>query len=123
MRLRPRSRRPNWRESLGIEITDLDDLGQLDLTIDGADEFDPELNLIKGAGAALLAEKIVATASDRMVVITDRSKQVERLGENHPVPIEVVRYGHKNNGASNRRRAGQDRKYASRSGDCAAAGR
>ncbi|MEO0343132.1 MAG: ribose-5-phosphate isomerase RpiA [Pseudomonadota bacterium] len=82
-------------ESLGITITALDDLGRLDLTIDGADEFDPDLNLIKGAGAALLVEKIVATASDRMVVITDRSKQVETLGGKFPVPVEVIQYGHK----------------------------
>jgi len=82
-------------ESLGIKISGLDALGQLDLTIDGADEFDPDLNLIKGAGAALLVEKIVATASDRMVVITDRSKQVEKLGGNYPVPVEVIQYGHK----------------------------
>ena len=82
-------------ESLGIKISGLDALGQLDLTIDGADEFDPDLNLIKGAGAALLVEKIVATASDRMVVITDRSKQVEKLGGVFPVPVEVVPYGHK----------------------------
>ena len=82
-------------EGLGIKISGLDDLGQLDLTIDGADEFDPELNLIKGAGAALLVEKIVATASSSMVVITDRSKQVEKLGGNYPVPVEVIQYGHK----------------------------
>ena len=82
-------------ESLGIIITGLDDLGQLDLTIDGADEFDPNLNLIKGAGAALLVEKIVATASDRMGVITDRSKQVDKLGGNYAVPVEVIQYGHK----------------------------
>lgn len=81
-------------EALGIKIDALDDLGQLDLTIDGADEFDPNLNLIKGAGAALLVEKIVATASDRMVVITDRSKQVEKLGGNFAVPVEVIQYGH-----------------------------
>ena len=82
-------------ESLGITIDALDDLGRLDLTIDGADEFDPDLNLIKGAGAALLVEKIVATASNRMVVITDRSKQVEKLGGVFPVPVEVIQYGHR----------------------------
>ncbi|MEO1562715.1 MAG: ribose-5-phosphate isomerase RpiA [Pseudomonadota bacterium] len=82
-------------ESLGIKIDALDDLGRLDLTIDGADEFDPDLNMIKGAGAALLVEKIVATASNRMVVITDRSKKVEKLGGVFPVPVEVIQYGHK----------------------------
>ncbi|MEM9717219.1 MAG: ribose-5-phosphate isomerase RpiA [Pseudomonadota bacterium] len=81
-------------ESLGIKIDALDDLNRLDLTIDGADEFDPDLNLIKGAGAALLVEKIVASASDKMVVITDRSKQVSHLGTVFPVPIEVIQYGH-----------------------------
>lgn len=78
--------------SLGIEIRGLDDVGQLDLTIDGADEFDPALNLIKGGGAALLQEKIVATASDKMVVITDKSKRVDTLGA-FPLPVEVVQFG------------------------------
>lgn len=78
--------------SLGIEIRGLDEVGQLDLTIDGADEFDPALNLIKGGGAALLQEKIVATASDRMVVITDKSKRVGTLGA-FPLPVEVVQFG------------------------------
>ena len=62
------------------------------MTIDGADEFDPALNLIKGGGGALLREKIVATASHRMIVITDSSKQVEALGR-FPLPIEVNRFG------------------------------
>ncbi len=79
-------------ESLGIPILSLDAVGQLDLTIDGADEFDPALNLIKGGGAALLQEKIVATASDKMVVITDKSKRVAHLGA-FPLPVEVVRFG------------------------------
>jgi ribose 5-phosphate isomerase A len=64
----------------------------LDLTIDGADEFDADLNLIKGGGGALLQEKIVATASDQMVVIADRSKEVERLGA-FPLPVEVIPFG------------------------------
>ncbi|MBW7922311.1 MAG: ribose-5-phosphate isomerase RpiA [Rubellimicrobium sp.] len=76
----------------GIEVADLDDLGWLDLTIDGADEFDGELQLIKGGGGALLQEKIVATASDRMVVIADAAKEVETLGA-FPLPVEVVRFG------------------------------
>jgi len=79
-------------ESLTIPLTTLDETPELDLTIDGADEFDPALRLIKGGGGALLREKIVAAASRRMIVITDRSKQVERLGR-FPLPVEVVPFG------------------------------
>jgi len=77
---------------LGLKVASLDEAKWLDLTIDGADEFDPELNLIKGGGGALLQEKIVATASDRMIVITDTTKQVDHLG-NFPLPVEVVPFG------------------------------
>ncbi|WP_413720322.1 ribose-5-phosphate isomerase RpiA [Silicimonas sp. MF1-12-2] len=77
---------------LGIPITTLDDAGWLDLTIDGADEYDSELNLIKGGGGALLQEKIVATASDRMIVIADATKKVETLGA-FPLPVEVIGFG------------------------------
>ncbi len=79
-------------EALGIPLTTLDQAGWLDLTIDGADEFDARLNLIKGGGGALLQEKIVATACTRMVVITDPSKQVAALGA-FPLPVELVRFG------------------------------
>ncbi len=79
-------------QSLGIPLTTLDDTPELDLTVDGADEFDPALNLVKGGGGALLREKIVAAASGRMIVITDRSKQVDRLGR-FPLPVEVVPFG------------------------------
>jgi ribose 5-phosphate isomerase A len=79
-------------ESLGIPLTDLDATPELDLTVDGADEIGPGLNLIKGAGGALLREKIVAAASARMVVIADRSKHVDLLGR-FPLPIEVDRFG------------------------------
>ena len=79
---------------LGIPITTLDDAGWLDLTIDGADEYDGELNLIKGGGGALLQEKIVATASDRMIVIADATKKVETLGA-FPLPVEVIGFGMK----------------------------
>ena len=78
--------------SLGIHLSDLETLDRLDLTIDGADEIDPQLNLIKGAGGALLREKIVASASDVMIVIADASKLVETLGR-FPLPIEVNRFG------------------------------
>ncbi len=77
---------------VGIHVVSLDEARWLDLTIDGADEFDADLNLIKGGGGALLQEKIVATASDTMVVITDPSKQVEHLGA-FPLPVEVVPFG------------------------------
>lgn len=76
----------------GIPLATLDDVPQLDLTVDGADEVDHNLDLIKGAGGALLREKIVATASARMTVIADSSKWVERLGR-FPLPIEVVPFG------------------------------
>lgn len=78
--------------SLGLVVEDLDDIGWLDLTIDGADEVDPDLNLIKGGGAAHLREKIVAMASDRMVVIADQGKVVDRLGQFY-LPVEVIPFG------------------------------
>ena len=76
----------------GIPLTTLDDIDRLDLTVDGADEIDPGLNVIKGGGGALLREKIVAAASDRMIVIADETKWVARLGR-FPLPIEVNRFG------------------------------
>jgi ribose 5-phosphate isomerase A len=79
-------------ERCGIALTTLDEIDRLDLTVDGADEIDPALNLIKGGGGALLREKIVAAASDRMIVIADESKWVEVLGR-FPLPIEVVPFG------------------------------
>lgn len=77
---------------LGIPVTDLDTLPQLDLTIDGADEVAPDLGLIKGGGGALLREKIVAAASARMIVIADEGKVVSALGA-FGLPIEVNRFG------------------------------
>ena len=76
----------------GIPMTTLDEIDRLDLTIDGADEIDPSLDLIKGGGGALLREKIVAAASDQMIVIADESKWVETLGR-FPLPIEVIPFG------------------------------
>jgi len=76
----------------GIALTTLDAIDRLDLTIDGADEIDGALNLIKGGGGALLREKIVAAASDRMIVIADESKWVEALGR-FPLPVEVIPFG------------------------------
>ena len=79
--------------SLGIPLDDLDKLAPLDLTIDGADEADGDLNLIKGGGGALLREKIVAASSKRMAVMADESKLVPRLGK-FPLPVEVIAFGH-----------------------------
>jgi len=79
-------------EQVGVPIVSLDEAKWLDLTIDGADEYDHNLNLIKGGGAALLQEKIVATASDQMIVIADLSKQVEALGA-FPLPVEIIPFG------------------------------
>jgi len=78
--------------NVGIEVISLDEAKWLDLTIDGADEFDGDLNLIKGGGGALLQEKIVATASDQMVVIADIGKEVETLGA-FPLPVEIIPFG------------------------------
>ncbi len=79
-------------ERLGIPLSTLDETPELDLTVDGADEIDGELRMIKGGGGALLREKIVATASSRMAVIADESKLVGTLGA-FPLPVEVVRFG------------------------------
>ena len=79
-------------EALGIRLTTLEETPELDLTVDGADELDEWLRLIKGGGGALLREKIVASASRRMVVIADASKRVDVLGR-FPLPVEVVPFG------------------------------
>jgi ribose 5-phosphate isomerase A len=76
----------------GVPLTTLDEVDRLDLTVDGADEIDPALNLIKGGGGALLREKIVASASDRMIVIADDTKWVDTLGR-FPLPVEVIPFG------------------------------
>lgn len=77
-------------KALGIEVMDLNLVGELDLYIDGADEVDGELNLIKGGGGALTREKIVAAASKQFVCMVDGSKSVQKLGVKFPVPIEVL---------------------------------
>lgn len=77
----------------GIQVIDLDTVDQLDLTIDGADEIDSKLNLIKGGGGALLREKIVASASKELIIIADSSKYVQQLGK-FPLPVEVIRFGY-----------------------------
>lgn len=80
------------RES-GVPLTTLDEHPALDLDLDGADEVDPSLNLIKGLGGALLWEKVVATASRRVVIFVDESKLVDRLGTKAPLPVEVIPFG------------------------------
>jgi ribose 5-phosphate isomerase A len=76
--------------TLGIEISDLDDLGKLDLAIDGADEIDPRLNLVKGGGAAHFREKIVEKAAARLAIIADFTKVVQALGTTRKVPVEIL---------------------------------
>lgn len=88
------SRTAALARDVGIKVVSLDEAQWLDLTIDGADEVDDQLNLIKGGGGALLQEKIVATASDQMVVIADASKHVDTLGA-FPLPVEVIPFGWK----------------------------
>jgi ribose 5-phosphate isomerase A len=80
--------------ALGLSLASLDDNAPLDLTVDGADEADRELTLIKGGGGALLREKIVAASSARMIVIADEGKLVARLGR-FPLPVEVLEFGHR----------------------------
>lgn len=81
-------------QNLGLKILELNQVTQLDLTVDGADEFDPDLNLIKGGGGALIREKIVASISNKMIVIADSGKQVETLGR-FKLPVEVFPFCHK----------------------------
>jgi ribose 5-phosphate isomerase A len=78
---------------LGIPLVELHEAGELDVTIDGADEIDPNVDLIKGLGGALLREKMVAQATRRFVVIADEGKRVARLGQKAPLPVEVVTFG------------------------------
>jgi ribose 5-phosphate isomerase A len=81
--------------SLNIPLTTLEEAGELDLTIDGADEVDPRFRLIKGLGGALLREKMVAHYSKREIIIVDSSKIVDVLGVKTPLPVEVVQFGHR----------------------------
>ena len=80
--------------ALGIELTTLAEVSSADLTIDGADEVDPSLDLIKGLGGALLREKVVASITTRQIIVADPSKLVARLGTKAPLPVEVVPWSH-----------------------------
>jgi ribose 5-phosphate isomerase A len=88
------SRTEELAREAGFEVAELD--GRLDLAIDGADEVDPQLGLIKGGGGALLREKLVILAAERFVVVAEESKRVERLGEGCRLPVEVVPFGWRN---------------------------
>lgn len=81
-------------EQLGICTEDSSDIVQLDVTVDGADEIDPNKNMIKGGGGALLREKLLAISSTEMIVIVDETKLVEALGA-HPLPVEIVPFGYR----------------------------
>lgn len=101
-------------EAEGIRLRSLEDVSRLDMTIDGADEFDPGRNLIKGGRGALLREKVVASISDHVVIIVDSRKRVRRLGA-FPLPVEVIPFGWKpvaeaitRRGSKVVRREGQD---------------
>jgi ribose 5-phosphate isomerase A len=87
------SRTDELAREAGIEVVELDGTLELDLALDGADEVDDQLRLIKGGGGALLREKIVISAARRLVVVAEASKRVARLGSTFPLPVEVVRFG------------------------------
>ena len=91
----PTSRRSEeLAQACGISVVDLQSVSRIDLTIDGADEIDREtLSLIKGQGGALVREKLVAVASECVIIVADSSKMVDRLGSRHPVPVEVLPFG------------------------------
>src|SRR5258708_6385431 len=79
---------------LGIELAKVDEIAAIDVTVDGADEFDPDLNLIKGYGGALLREKIVASLSKQLIILAGPEKQVPVLGSRGRLPVEVVPFAH-----------------------------
>ncbi|WP_053218684.1 ribose-5-phosphate isomerase RpiA [Virgibacillus senegalensis] len=84
-----------WARKFGIPLAYFSEVNRLDLAIDGADEVDPDFQLIKGGGGSLLREKLVADAAKKLIIIVDESKQVQKLG-NFPLPVEVVRFGWEN---------------------------
>lgn len=81
-----------WAQEFGIPLTDFSEVTRLDLAIDGADEVDADFHLIKGGGGALLREKIVADAAEKLLIIVDHSKKVSQLGQ-FPLPVEIVPFG------------------------------
>jgi len=85
----------NLAKECGIKVVELDEIDRLDVTIDGADEVNPGMQLIKGLGGALLREKIVAAATVKEIIIVDESKLVSKLGTKAPLPVEVLPFGHK----------------------------
>ena len=87
------SRTDELAREAGLEVVELDGSLRLSLAIDGADEVDPQLGLLKGGGGALLREKIVVAAAERFVVVAETAKKVERLGSTRGIPVEVVRFG------------------------------
>jgi len=80
-------------EEAGIHVVDLNDVDELDIAFDGADEVDPDLAVIKGGGAALLREKLVIACAKRTVLMAEDNKQVDRLGESRLLPVEIIRFG------------------------------
>jgi ribose 5-phosphate isomerase A len=87
------ARTEKYARNLSIPLANLDDVLRIDITFDGADEVDPQLNLIKGHGGALTREKIVASASEQLTILVDDSKRVDLLGSKFSVPVEVLRFG------------------------------
>ncbi|WP_173916743.1 ribose-5-phosphate isomerase RpiA [Halobacillus sp. Marseille-Q1614] len=85
-------RTENWAKEFGIPLTNFEEVQELDLAIDGADEVDPHFHLLKGAGGSLVREKIVNTASKKVIIIADDTKFVQQLGKT-PLPIEVITFG------------------------------
>lgn len=77
-------------QSLGLPLAAMEQIGRIDLYVDGADEVTPDMTLLKGRGSDLVREKLLARAADRFVVLVDRSKLVERIGEKYPIPVEVI---------------------------------
>ena len=82
----------NLAEILGLDLVELNSERKIDVTIDGADEIDPDFNLIKGGGGALLREKVLAQNSERNIIVVDQSKLSQHLGESFPVPVEVLEF-------------------------------
>ena len=96
----PTSRQSERRAThLAIPLATFTECPRADVTVDGADEIDPRMNLIKGLGGALLREKIVAQNSDKLVIIADASKTVPKLGSRAPLPVEVAQFGHETQAA------------------------